>query len=54
MGASEALRYEQTLSHDADPKVAKLAGRWVRHWGKRDSYNAPTFDRVTPDHPRNL
>ena len=54
IGTSEALRYEQTLSRDADPKVAKLAGRWVRHWGKQDPYDASTFDRVTPDHPRNL
>jgi hypothetical protein len=54
MGTSEALRYEQTLSHDADPKVAKLAGRCVRYWGKQDPYDASTFDRVTPDHPRNL
>jgi hypothetical protein len=54
IGASEALRYEQTLSHDADTKVAKLATRKVRHWGEDDAYYAATFGRVTPNHPRNF
>jgi hypothetical protein len=54
IGTSEALRYEQTLSHDADPKVAKLASRNVRHWGEHDAYYAPIFGRVTSDHPRNF
>lgn len=48
MGTSEALKYEQTLSHDADPKVAKLASRKLRHWGEDDPYYAATFDRESP------
>jgi hypothetical protein len=49
IGASETLRYEQTLSHDADPKVAKLATRKVRHWGEEEPYYAATFDRKLPN-----
>jgi hypothetical protein len=52
MGTSEALRYEQTLSGDSDPKVAKLASRKVRYWGDDNPYDVPAFVRVTPDHPR--
>ncbi|MGD0288430.1 MAG: hypothetical protein ABSC63_02080 [Candidatus Binataceae bacterium] len=52
MGTSEALRYEQTLSGDADPKVAKLASRKVKYWGEDNPYDVPAFVRVTPDHPR--
>jgi hypothetical protein len=52
MGTSEALRYEQTLSGDSDPKVAKLASRELRNWGNDNPYDAPAFVRVTPDHPR--
>ncbi|MBF6561103.1 MAG: hypothetical protein IVW56_12495 [Candidatus Binataceae bacterium] len=52
MSTSEALRYEQTLSRDADPEVAKLASRKVKYWGEDDPYDAPAFVRVTPDHPR--
>jgi len=49
IGTSGALKYEQTLSHDADTDLAKLASRWVKHWGEDNSYEAPAFDRKLPD-----
>jgi len=52
MGTPDALRYEQTLSRDSDPKVAKLASRRVSYWGKDNPYDAPAFVRVSSDHPR--
>ncbi len=48
MGTSEALRYEQTLSHDAVLKVAKLASFRIKHWNENDPYFAATFDRESP------
>jgi hypothetical protein len=54
IGTAEALRYERTLSHDADLKVAELARRKVGHWGKQNPYEAPGFERATPEHPRNF
>ena len=55
MGTPEALRYEQTLSRDAAPKVAKRAQHDLKSWwGKVEAYYAPTFDRKLPDHPGNF
>ena len=48
MGTAEALKYEQALSRDADPKVAKLASTNLRYWGKEDPYSVGTFDLTTP------
>ena len=52
MGTPEALRYEQTLSRDAAPKVAKRAQHDLKSWwGKVEAYYAPTFDHKLPDYP---
>jgi len=45
----EAAKYEQTLSRDSDPAVAKQAQRDLKSWwGKIEPYHAPTFDRELP------
>ncbi len=56
MGTPEALKYEQTLSRGADPKVAKGAQHALYHWSqhgpyresKHDPYSVGTFDLVRP------
>jgi hypothetical protein len=47
----EALKYEQTLSRDTDPEVAKLAGAKAKYWNEQTPYKAATFERSTPEDP---
>jgi len=45
IGTAEAFKYEQTLSRDSDPDVAKSAKSELESWGKAD--RPDTFDVVS-------
>jgi len=45
IGTAEALKYEQTLSRDSDPDVAKSAKSELESWGKAETPD--TFDVVS-------
>jgi hypothetical protein len=45
IGTAEALKYEQTLSRDSDPDVAKSAKSELESWGQAETPN--TFDLVS-------
>jgi hypothetical protein len=47
----EALKYEQTLSRDTDPDIAKLASAKAKYWNEQTPYKAATFERSTPEDP---
>ena len=49
IGTPEALRYEQTLGHDADRKVAQLASGKLKHWGQDNPYGGGKFNRRRSD-----